>query len=192
MFSTKPTIMKNIPLVLIALFGIAACNTPNESTSEEPTTDTISTDTNQNSIIMNDTTPKVTGIGGIFFRSKDPKAVKEWYSNNLGLATSEYGSSFEFRNANRPDEINYLQWSPFIEDTKYFDPSEKEFMINYRVQNIEGLVKKLEAAGVTIVDTIEEYEYGKFVHIMDLEGNKLELWEPVDHVFTEMGGETTK
>ncbi len=184
--------MKNIPLVLIALFGIAACNTPNESTSEEPTTDTISTDTNQNSIIMNDTTPKVTGIGGIFFRSKDPKAVKEWYSNNLGLATSEYGSSFEFRNANRPDEINYLQWSPFIEDTKYFDPSEKEFMINYRVQNIEGLVKKLEAAGVTIVDTIEEYEYGKFVHIMDLEGNKLELWEPVDHVFTEMGGETTK
>lgn len=184
--------MKNVAILLMALFSVAACNNPTETTSEKLTTDTTITETNQKSDIMNDTTPKVTGIGGIFFRSKDPKAVKDWYGNNLGLATSEYGSSFEFRNANRPDEINYLQWSPFKEDTEYFDPSEKEFMINYRVQNIEGLVKKLKAAGVTIVDTIEEYEYGKFVHIMDLEGNKLELWEPVDHVFTEMGGETTK
>ena len=65
-------------------------------------------------------------------------------------------------------------------------------MINYRVQNIEGLVKKLQLNGVTVLDTIESYEYGKFVHIMDAEGNKIELWEPVDKVFTEMGGETTK
>jgi len=141
---------------------------------------------------MNDTTPKVTGIGGIFFRSKNPKEAREWYSNNLGLATNDYGSPFEFRNANRPDEINYLNWSPFDEKTTYFEPSEKEFMINYRVQNIKGLVKKLKANGVTIVDTIEEFEYGKFVHIMDNEGNKIELWEPVDSVFTKMGGETTK
>lgn len=142
--------------------------------------------------MSNDTTPKVTGIGGIFFRSKDPKKSREWYQENLGLAINEYGSSFEFRNAHRPEEINYLQWSPFNEDTEYFNPSEKEFMINYRVQNIEGLVKKLKANGVTIVDTIETYDYGKFVHIMDHEGNKIELWEPIDHVFTEMGGETTK
>ncbi len=141
---------------------------------------------------MADTTPKVTGIGGIFFRTKDPDKTKKWYGENLGLAITEYGSSFEFRNANRPDEINYLQWSPFNEETDYFDPSEKEFMINYRVQNIEGLVRKLRENGVTIVDEIASYDYGKFVHIMDPEGNKIELWEPVDSVFTEMGGETTK
>lgn len=141
---------------------------------------------------MCDTTPKVTGIGGIFFRSKNPKKAKEWYGKNLGLAITDYGSSFEFRNANLPDEINYLNWSPFDEKTEYFDPSEKEFMINYRVQNIEGLVRNLKANGVTIVDEIEEYSYGKFVHIMDLEGNKIELWEPIDSVFTEMGEPTTK
>ena len=141
---------------------------------------------------MSDITPKVTGIGGIFFRSKNPKEAREWYANNLGLAVNQYGSSFEFRNANRPDEVNYLSWSPFDENTNYFEPSDKEFMINYRVQNIDGLVKKLKQNGVTIVDEIEEFEYGKFVHIMDHEGNKIELWEPIDSVFTEMGGETTK
>lgn len=141
---------------------------------------------------MSDKEPKVTGVGGIFFRCKNPKAVKEWYGKNLGMAVGEYGSSFEFRNANRPEEINYLQWSTFDENTEYFNPSEKQFMINYRVQNIEQMVENLKAAGVTIVDKIEEYEYGKFVHIMDPEGNKIELWEPVDKVFTEMGGETTK
>jgi predicted enzyme related to lactoylglutathione lyase len=141
---------------------------------------------------MSELTPKVTGIGGVFFRSKNPKEARDWYSKNLGLAVNEYGSSFEFRNAHRPDEINYLQWSPFDENTEYFNPSKKEFMINYRVQNIEGLVKKLQENGVTVVDEIEEFEYGKFVHIMDHEGNKIELWEPIDKVFTDMGGETTK
>lgn len=139
-----------------------------------------------------DTTPKVTGIGGIFFFSDNPEKIKEWYSQNLGLEVNQWGSSFEFRNANRPDEINYLQWSPFKQGSEYFAPSKKEFMINYRVQNIEGLVKKLKDNGVTIVDSIETFDYGKFVHIMDEEGNKIELWEPIDSVFTEMGGKTTK
>ena len=141
---------------------------------------------------MDEKPPKVTGIGGIFFKTENVKATKEWYGKHLGLAISEYGSSFEFRNANRPDEINYLNWSPFAKDTSYFNPSQKEFMVNYRVQNIEGLIEKLKAAGVTICDEIEEYDYGKFVHIIDLDGNKIELWEPVDSVFTAMGGETTK
>ena len=169
-------------LVTILLF---ACG---NSTSNNANTLII----NQNESIMNDTTPKVTGIGGIFFRSKNPKEMNEWYGKNLGLAIDDYGSAFEFRNANRPEEINYLRWSPFDEKTDYFNPSIKEFMINYRVQNIEGLVEKLRENGVTIVDEIEEYEYGKFVHIMDPEGNKIELWEPVDSVFTQMGGPTTK
>lgn len=139
-----------------------------------------------------DTSPRVTGIGGIFFFTENPEKTKEWYSKNLGLEVNEWGSSFEFRNANRPDEINYLQWSPFKQGSDYFAPSKKEFMINYRVQNIEGLVNKLKENGVTILDTIEAYDYGKFVHIMDAEGNKIELWEPVDSVFTAMGGKTTK
>ena len=139
-----------------------------------------------------DTTPKVTGIGGIFFFSENPEKTKEWYAENLGLEVNQWGSSFEFRNANRPDEINYLQWSPFKQGSEYFAPSKKEFMVNYRVQNIEGLVSKLKENGVTILDSIETYDYGKFVHIMDAEGNKIELWEPIDSVFTAMGGKTTK
>ncbi|MGD9994447.1 MAG: VOC family protein [Salinivirgaceae bacterium] len=142
--------------------------------------------------VNKDTTPKVTGIGGIFFFSENPDKTKEWYAENLGLEVNEWGSSFEFRNANRPDEINYLQWSPFKQGSKYFEPSKKEFMVNYRVQNIEALVKKLQSNGVNILDEIESFDYGKFVHIMDADGNKIELWEPVDHVFTQMGGKTTK
>lgn len=141
---------------------------------------------------VRDTTPKVTGIGGIFFFSDDPKATREWYGKNLGLEINEYGSSFEFRNAHRPDEINYLEWSPFKKGSSYMAPSKKEFMINYRVQNIEGLVIKLKGNGVTILDDIEAFDYGKFVHIMDADGNKIELWEPVDSVFTVIGGKTTK
>jgi predicted enzyme related to lactoylglutathione lyase len=140
----------------------------------------------------NDITPKVTGIGGIFFKSDNPAKTREWYASNLGLATTEFGSSFEFRNANAPDEINYLQWSPFKEDSDYMSPSKKEFMVNYRVQNIEGLVNQLIQNKVTILDEIKTYDYGKFIHIMDNEGNKIELWEPVDHIFTNMGGPTTK
>jgi predicted enzyme related to lactoylglutathione lyase len=128
----------------------------------------------------NDTTPKVTGIGGIFFFSDNPKETKEWYSQNLGLETNEYGSSFESRNINKPEEINTLQWSPFKKGSEYFAPSKKEFMINYRVQNIEELVKKLKEKGTTILDSIETFDYGKFVHILDPEGNKIELWEPID------------
>ena len=136
--------------------------------------------------------PKVIGIGGIFFTSKNTEKIKEWYAQHLGLATDQWGSTFEFRNAHRPEEINYLQWSPFQEESDYFFPSKKEFMINYWVQNIEGLVEKLKAEGVNVLDEITHYDYGKFVYILDEEGNKLELWEPIDHVFTAMGGATTK
>jgi predicted enzyme related to lactoylglutathione lyase len=136
---------------------------------------------------------KVTGIGGIFFKTKDPEKMKEWYNKNLGLVTNEYGSVFEFRKADKPKEKGYSVWSPFKEDTEYFLPSEKEFMVNYRVENIEKLVEELREAGVTICDKIETYEYGKFVHILDPENNKIELWEPIDSVFTDMyEGKTTK
>ena len=128
----------------------------------------------------NDTTPKVTGIGGIFFYSDNPQETKEWYTKNLGIEINDWGSSsFESRNVNRPDEINSLQWKPFKKGDEYFAPSKKDFMINYTVQNIEALVSKLKENGVTILDTIETYDFGKFIHIMDAEGNKIELCEPI-------------
>lgn len=145
-----------------------------------------------NSNSSKEVTPKVTGIGGIFFFSDDPEKTKTWYAENLGLEVNQWGSSFEFRNAKRPEEINYLQWSPSKQGDSHFKPSKKEFMINYRVQNIEALVTNLKENEVTILDEIETYDYGKFVHIMDAEGNKLELWEPIDAVFTAMGLKTTK
>jgi predicted enzyme related to lactoylglutathione lyase len=121
---------------------------------------------------------KVTGIGGIFFKSKDPNKMKEWYKTHLGLDTNPYGASFEWRQAEDSTKKGSTQWAPFSETTKYFDPSTKDFMINYRVENLEALVAELKNEGVTIVDKIEDSDFGKFVHIIDLEGNKVELWEP--------------
>jgi predicted enzyme related to lactoylglutathione lyase len=123
---------------------------------------------------------KVTGIGGIFFKCKDPQKMNEWYETHLGFDTGQYGTNFEWRQAADPTKKGSTQWSPFAETTKYFEPSTKDFMINYRVENLEALVEQLKAEGVTIVDKIESYDYGKFVHIIDVEGNKVELWEPAD------------
>ncbi|WP_172278038.1 VOC family protein [Chryseobacterium sp. LAM-KRS1] len=122
---------------------------------------------------------KVTGIGGIFFKCKDPKQMQEWYKTHLGLDTNDYGATFEWREADDTAKEGATQWSPFSETTKYFEPSSKEFMINYRVADLEALVEELKKEGVTIVDDIATYDYGKFIHIMDVEGNKIELWEPL-------------
>ncbi|MCB0823175.1 MAG: VOC family protein [Bacteroidales bacterium] len=103
-----------------------------------------------------------------------------------------YGAVFELRDANLPDEINYLRWSVFDTATTYLDPSKKEFMINYRDQNLDGLLQKLKANGAVQLDSIESYDYGRFVHLLDPFGNKIELWEPVDEALTELGGETNK
>jgi predicted enzyme related to lactoylglutathione lyase len=139
---------------------------------------------------------KVTGLGGIFFKCKDPKKVREWYSTHLGLKTNEYGSVFEWRQGVDTTKKGFTQWSPFKETTRYFEPSTKEFMINYRVENLEALVAELKKNGVSVLDTIDAYDYGKFVHILDIEGNKIELWEPDDVVYermgVELGSETTK
>lgn len=123
---------------------------------------------------------KVTGIGGIFFKCKDPNAMNDWYKTHLGFDSSQYGTSFEWREAADPAKKGTTQWSTFAETTKYFAPSTKDFMINYRVENLEALVAQLKEEGVTIVDNIESFDYGKFVHIIDPEGNKIELWEPAE------------
>ena len=126
---------------------------------------------------------RVTGIGGIFFKTKDPKSTKDWYARHLGFNIDAWGAAFITKKVDEPDKNAYLQWSPFPHDTDYFEPSQKEFMINYRVENLEKLVGVLKDEGVTICDEIASYDYGKFVHILDNDGNKIELWEPIDEVF---------
>jgi predicted enzyme related to lactoylglutathione lyase len=121
---------------------------------------------------------KVTGIGGVFFKCNDPKAINEWYKTHLGLETTAYGVSFEWRHLEDSNKKGLTQWNAFPDSTKYFEPSGKEFMINYRVENLESLVEELRKQNVTILDEIATYDYGKFVHILDMEGNKIELWEP--------------
>ena len=121
---------------------------------------------------------KVTGIGGIFFKCADPKKMNEWYEKNLGIPVSEWGAMFEWREKDDPKKEGYTVWSTFPADTKDFDPSKKDFRINYRVENIESLVEELKKTNVTITDEITDSEYGKFVHILDPEGNSIELFEP--------------
>ncbi len=139
---------------------------------------------------------KVTGIGGIFFKCKDPNKMKEWYQTHLGLNTNQYGAVFEWRQGADTTKKGFTQWSPFKETTKYFEPSTKDFMINYRVENMKVLVEELKKEGVTITDTVETFDYGKFVHIIDIEGNKVELWEPNDIEYEklgeQLGSKTTK
>lgn len=137
----------------------------------------------------NNPTPakKVTGIGGIFFKCKDPKKMREWYQTNLGLNTNQYGAVFEWFQGADSTKKGFTQWSPFSEKTKYFEPSIKDFMINYRVEDLKTLVEELKKSGVTVTDTIETASYGKFVHILDLENNKIELWEPNDVEYEKLG-----
>jgi predicted enzyme related to lactoylglutathione lyase len=126
---------------------------------------------------------KVTGIGGIFFKCKDPKAINEWYKTHLGFDITPYGTSFEWQevdSATGETKKGLTQWTAFAENTQYFEPSAKDFMINYRVDNLEALVEELKKENVTIVDKLETYDYGKFIHILDMEGNKIQLWEPKD------------
>ena len=122
---------------------------------------------------------KVTGIGGFFFKAKDYKKLLDWYSEKLGLKTDQYGSTFWWKDKEGNDCST--QWSPFSADTTYFLPSEKQFMQNFRVENLELLLEKLKQEGVTIVGEMETYDYGKFGWIVDPEGNKIELWEPIDN-----------
>ncbi len=130
--------------------------------------------------LKNNKMKRVTGIGGIFFKSKNPKKMTEWYQKHLGLNANPYGAIFEWYEDADHTKKAQTQWTPFADSTNYFEPSTKEFMINYRVENLEALVEELQKEGITILDKIETYDYGKFVHILDAEGNKIELWEPTE------------
>jgi predicted enzyme related to lactoylglutathione lyase len=121
---------------------------------------------------------RVTGVGGIFFKSQNPEQTREWYKKHLGIDAGPYGAKIPWAQEGDTATKGYTLWTPFSEKTKYFEPSTKDFMINYRVDNLVALVDELKKEGVAVLDEIATYDYGKFVHILDNEGNKIELWEP--------------
>lgn len=122
---------------------------------------------------------RVTSIGGIFFKSANPEATKNWYQRHLGLTIDQWGTILVPENTNANEDKPFM-WVPFKADTQYFAPSEKGFMINYRVENLEWLVDELKKEGVPLLGEMEVFEYGKFVHLLDPDGNKIELWEPME------------
>ncbi len=123
---------------------------------------------------------KVTGLGGIFFKCSDPVKIRSWYQEHLGIDSNEYGGVFQWIDKDDKEKLCNTAWSPMGDKTKYFDPSDKPYMINYRVENLTALLKELKAQGVVMAGEPQEFEYGKFAWIMDPDGNKIELWEPVD------------
>lgn len=135
---------------------------------------------------------RVTGIGGVFFRCKDPQQMKNWYQTHLGLETDQWGTNFEWRQADEPDRKGFTQWSPVAENSTFFGASGAGFMLNYRVENLEWLLTELKREGVTVLDEIETFEYGKFVHILDMEGNKVQLWEANDEEYDKIVEGRTK
>ena len=122
---------------------------------------------------------RVTGIGGVFFKAGDPKALGEWYAKHLGLAVEPWGGvAFRWAGDDNPQGIGTTIWSPFAADTAYFAPGRASFMINYRVEDLHGVLALLRSEGCQVDDKVEESEYGKFGWVIDPEGNKLELWQP--------------
>ncbi|WP_226389432.1 VOC family protein [Penaeicola halotolerans] len=121
---------------------------------------------------------KVTGIGGVFFKCEDREKMRAWYAEHLGIHSEEWGGVFEWRDKTNPDIEGYTAWSPFKQETRYFDPSKQDFMINYRVDDLEALAAELKKAGIEEVGEREYSDFGKFTWIMDPEGRKIELWEP--------------
>lgn len=130
---------------------------------------------------------RVTGIGGIFLKAKDPNETKEWYKKHLGIKSGKWGGTFEWRHSEDESKKGFTAWSIFDDKTEYTDPSKKDAMINYRVKNLEELLKVLKAEGVEIVGEMEVHEYGKFGWIMDPNGYKIELWEPNDVEYEKIG-----
>lgn len=123
---------------------------------------------------------RVTGLGGVFFKSPNSEALKQWYKEHLEIDSGEYGAMFNWRYHDDPTKEGNTVWSVFPDDTGYFKPGTREFMFNYRVENLVELLRVLKEEGVEIVGEIEEYPYGKFGWIMDPDGNKIELWEPLN------------
>ncbi|HOY13329.1 MAG TPA: VOC family protein [Saprospiraceae bacterium] len=135
---------------------------------------------------MDNIAGKIIGIGGIFFKTSDTENTKKWYNEHLGVKVDDWGAPFVQKKVSNPDEFSFLQWSPMPSHTQYFFNDDQQFMINYRVENIEALINQLIGAGCEILDELQSFDYGKFIHIRDIDGRAIELWEPIDAVFVEM------
>ena len=120
---------------------------------------------------------RVTGIGGVFFKAKDPEKLKAWYRTHLGIESESWGAVFRWRDDPRSDDGS-TAWSVFTEETKYFGPGQQSFMINYRVDDLDSLLTQLRAEGVEVDEKTDESEFGKMGWVKDPEGNRIELWEP--------------
>jgi predicted enzyme related to lactoylglutathione lyase len=118
---------------------------------------------------------KVTGLGGIFFKARDPVALGAWYAKHLGLRVEEWGG---VRFDDDSGRAGYTLWSPFAADTGYFAPSTQPYMINFRVDDLDALLAQLRADGIEVDDHIDDSEYGRFGRLMDPEGTRIELWQP--------------
>ena len=118
---------------------------------------------------------KVTGLGGIFFKSRDPAALSAWYAQHLGLNVEEWGGVRFDEDAQRP---GYTLWSPFAADTGYFGPGAQSYMINFRVDDLDALLAQLRSAGVEVDERVDQSEFGRFGWITDPEGTRIELWQP--------------
>ena len=122
---------------------------------------------------------RVTGIGGIFLRARDPKALSAWYAKHLGIRLSDYGGATFLWTDEVPATTGMTTWSLFPEDTKYFGPGPQSTMINYRVDDLDALLDQLRVANVPIDPKREDADYGRFAWITDPEGNRIELWQPL-------------
>ncbi len=129
---------------------------------------------------------QVIGLGGVFLKFQQPEAMRTWYKEVLGMQTNDYGVLFEFNGDTHPQK-GFCQLGTFEASSDYFGDPNQQAMLNFRVDDLEAFKTQLEAANVRIVDTIESYSYGKFLHIEDPEGNRIELWEPVDSEFEAAG-----
>jgi predicted enzyme related to lactoylglutathione lyase len=122
---------------------------------------------------------RVTGIGGVFFKAKDPKALTEWYRMHLGLEVEAWGGVvFSWVTPENPTGTGTTVWNAFPAETKHFAPSTSSFMLNFRVHDLDALIAALRAEGCTVDDKVDDSEYGKFGWVMDPEGNRIELWQP--------------
>lgn len=135
---------------------------------------------------------KVRGIGGIFFKCDDPAATRQWYRDHLGLQTDEYGTNFEWRQADEGVRKGFTLWAPFEASTDYFGRAEQQFMINFRVEDLDGLLESLAEKGVTAAGEIQTFAYGRFVHVVDCDGRTIELWEPDDEQYDRIVEGRTK
>jgi predicted enzyme related to lactoylglutathione lyase len=126
---------------------------------------------------MSEEMEKVTGIGGIFFRGRDPEKLSAWYQKHLGIPVEGGHAEFDWNDSQRSGRNGRTVWSVFPAETDYFGPTRPTFMINYRVSNLQRMLAQLARLGVP-VEKVDDYDYGRFAWITDPEGNRIELWEP--------------